>query len=419
MDAIQNEKIPLVTLISLIYAGVDWLEFQYGELLKLKNELGPGEVEILFVANNASQEIINFLRDNLIPYVSAPGRAYSGEWYINSVYRAYNYGVACAKGEYVLLTNSDMSYSSGFLIELLKHRTPNSYLVGKLIESGRLTPAKSAIKKNLGKKLRQFKRKQFYSTVEKVSREGTSPGGLFMPLLTSRMTFLEAGSYPEGNIRKDSLETYTASGHYSVALQGEQLVPGDYAFVKRLEFNGWKHRTLNSAIAYHFQEGEKSEMRTSARSVINSGIRVELLHSQLLASLKKISNSVIVSNSRLTVTDSLKNVHKKGNFIFLANNADLLDTIKTNKLVNVTSCITSDINILKHMAIGLNIHTYLVEELTDENFHGLNRVFEDLLAQELEKSFLPTEPKKIRLILSEALPPYLKRIIRFTRTLKK
>jgi GT2 family glycosyltransferase len=277
----NKEKKPTVTLISLIYAGVDWLEFQYSELLQLKNEFGPGEVEILFIANDASESVINFLNSNLIPYKSAPGRKSQSEWYINSVYRAYNFGVKEAKGEYVLLTNSDMSYAPGFLYSMMQQRSPSKYLVGKLVESGRLKPASLAIKKNLGRKLEKFKRAKFYKFANKISSDSLTPGGLFMPCLIDRNVFLNKGGFPEGNIRASSLQKYIETGISEIATHGEQLVPGDLAFVKALEFNKINHQTIGGAVAYHFQEGEKSESKEDLNIKIKSGIKLNsILSSQ-------------------------------------------------------------------------------------------------------------------------------------------
>jgi glycosyltransferase involved in cell wall biosynthesis len=270
----DQERKPTVTLISLIYAGVDWLEFQYSELLKLKNEFGPGEVEILFIANDASESVTNFLNSNLIPYKSAPGKKSHSEWYINSVYRAYNFGVKEAKGDYVLLTNSDMSYAPGFLYSMMQHRSPSKYLVGKLVESGRLKPANSAIKKNLGKTLEKFKREKFYKFANSIASDSLSPGGLFMPCLINRRVFLDKGGFPEGNIKASSLQKYIETGMSEIATQSEQLVPGDQAFIKALESSKINHQTVDSAVAYHFQEGEKSESKEDLNIKIKSGIKL-------------------------------------------------------------------------------------------------------------------------------------------------
>lgn len=310
----DRERKPAVTLISLIYAGVDWLEFQYSELLQLKNEFGPGEVEILFIANDASESVINFLNSNSIPYKVAPGRKSQSEWYINSVYRAYNFGVKEAKGEYVLLTNSDMSYAPGFLYSMMQQRSPSKYLVGKLVESGRLKPASLAIKRNFGKILEKFKREKFYKFANKIASDSITSGGLYMPCLVDRKVFLYNGGFPEGNIRSASLQEYIETGRSDIATHDEQLIPGDQAFIKALESNKINHHTVNSAVVYHFQEGEKSESKEDLNRKIKSGIKLSsnpslqndrfahryLMQSTLVKNVSPLDSEV--SNPRVEIT---------------------------------------------------------------------------------------------------------------------
>jgi glycosyltransferase involved in cell wall biosynthesis len=388
-------------------------------LLKLQSELGSDEVEILFVANDASVEVLDYLNKNLIPYVSAPGRLNSDEWYINSVYRAYNYGASMARGEYVLLTNSDMAYYHGFLIEMLKHRSPKSYLVGRLIESGRLTPAKSAVRKNLGKKLVKFRRRSFYSIAAKLHSEEKSLGGLFMPLLISRESFLVVGGFPEGNICKSSIETYELSGSYEVALRGQPLVPGDYALVRRLELNGWRHETLNSAIAYHFQEGEKSEIKASRKATINSGVRVDLINSPLLRSCADSWSDQSTASPRLVLTDSLSKVNDDGHYVLVLNDSESFKALKIERLSGVVACITSNTKVVELLALDHNVHTYLIEELTEKNATTVIALINAVISQELKLSFLPNEPESFRSQASAVIPTRLKKYIKALRDVLK
>lgn len=284
---LDEDKQPFVSVVCLIYSGIDWLEFQYAELLRLKKELGFGEVEILFVANDATPEVVQYLKDNLIPFVEHRGKISKDEWYINSVYRAYNYGASMAKGKYVLFVNSDMAYAPGFLYQIVSRAAEKKYLVAKLIESGRLKPAPIAIKKNFGKKISSFRRKKFYRFAKTIASDLDQSGGLFMPCLLSRKVFLELGGYPEGNILKSSEEGYLNSGEYKQAVPGDKLVTGDQAFVNRFVFNGGTQITTNSAIVYHFQEGEKSTFRSSQSIRVPSGVAVA---NDLLVGTKKELN---------------------------------------------------------------------------------------------------------------------------------
>ncbi len=267
-----STKPPIVTLICLIYSGVDWLEFQYSELLRLRNEFPPGLVELLFVTNDASVTVLEFLMKNRIPFIKAPGAKSVDEWYINSVYRAYNYGVKAANGKYVFLTNSDMCYSPGLLARMLTRASSDRIVVGKLIESGRLTPAKSAIKRNLGKSLGKFKRQKFYKLARRYQSETESFGGLFMPCLIEKSRFIDIGGYPEGNISKTTIQDYVDGKPFKLAERLDPQVSGDTAFFLRARDFGLKHVTANDCLTYHFQEGEKSNISTSSRTKIPTGV---------------------------------------------------------------------------------------------------------------------------------------------------
>jgi len=271
---------PFVTIVCLIYRGVDWLEFQYSELLALRKELGPQEVEILFVANDASQEVLDFLSQNNIPHVIAPGKLGADEWYINSVYRGYNFGAEIAKGRYLLFVNSDMAYAPGFLHAMLQESAEDRYVSAKLVESGRLKPAEIAIKKNFGKTLRRFRRKSFYKFAERIQGSEVQEGGLYMPAIVARDRFLGCGGFPEGNISAESISGYILGESFSVAKLGSNLVSGDDAFIRKFRAQGGLHLTTSSAIVYHFQEGEKSSSRISSNNKVPSGIAI--LNDQLI-----------------------------------------------------------------------------------------------------------------------------------------
>ena len=273
-DNAVKEVNPKITLVCLIYAGVDWLEFQYGELLALAKEFSPGQIEILFVTNDATEQVIRFLDENFIPHVNAPGRSSVDEWYINSVYRAYNFGVISAQGDYVFLTNSDMSYTRGFLMNLFKHAEPDKYVVGKLVESGRLASAPGAIEKNFGKKLRRFKRSKFNRFAHKVSEEGEISGGLYMPSIVRRERFLSLGGFPKGNLVPSSLDQYLVEKEPEYAIKGQDCLPGDFVFMQKANLAGIAHITAQDAIAYHFQEGEKSDHSHGRNLEISSGVGI-------------------------------------------------------------------------------------------------------------------------------------------------
>lgn len=275
LDAMQVGLVrkPFVTLVCLIYSGLDWLEFAYGELLLLQREFEHGEVEILFCANDASQEVLDYLKYNGIPHIEF-NNADPKEHYISRVYRAYNFATRAAKSEYCLLVNSDMAYAPGFLTKILLQRDRDSFVVAKLIESGTLKPGPLAIKKNFGKTLQRFRRKAFYKYALRKEEPGVAEGGLFMPLLVSREVFLKLGGFPEGNITPGSLDSYIQGEYFEIAKPGTSCVSGDEALFKKAKLNGIKHLTSLRSIAYHFQEGEKRHTSAKVNAKIRSGFAI-------------------------------------------------------------------------------------------------------------------------------------------------
>jgi glycosyltransferase involved in cell wall biosynthesis len=264
---------PIVTLVCLIYSGIDWLEFAYGELLLLQKEFDEGQVEILFCANDASAEVLVFLRSNNIPFIEF-NNSDPNEHYISRVYRAYNFATSRAKADYCLLVNSDMAYTPGFLTKMLMQKNVKSFVVARLVESGTLKPGPLAMKKNFGKSLRRFRRQAFYKYALQREKVGYKEGGLYMPLLISRTEFLNLGGFPEGNLTPESLREYLGDEEFEVAQPGLPCVSGDYALFEKAKLRGFKHITSLSAIAYHFQEGEKRHASKESNNKVRSGFAV-------------------------------------------------------------------------------------------------------------------------------------------------
>jgi hypothetical protein len=264
-----------ITIVCLIFASTKWLEMQYRELLKIASELPKGEVEILFVANDPTEEVRRFLQENNVPRLFFAGKKHPDEWYINSVYRAYNEGVRQARGQQVLLVNSDMIYCDDFLLNMIRQAANSTFLAARLIERGRLASGQHAIEKELGSNPENFRMAQFKKIVERISEDALLDGGLYMPLLCEKSQFLKIGGFPEGNLRPESLEAYLEGEKPEFALKGDACIPGDAAFFEKARKLGCTHKTVLNAIAYHFQEGELVDSRKNrARDSVPTGIWV-------------------------------------------------------------------------------------------------------------------------------------------------
>ena len=95
--------------------------------------------EFFFVANDATEEVLAYLRQNNIPHYefhNSPEQ--QAEWYVNRVYRAYNYAAAKARGDFLVFINSDMAFSPGWFDNLWKAYSGSNCVASRLVESGKL-----------------------------------------------------------------------------------------------------------------------------------------------------------------------------------------------------------------------------------------------------------------------------------------
>lgn len=243
---------PKYSIACLIYKSVDWLEFVYKQVLKYTD---MKDTEFFFIANDANEEVLKYLSDNHIPHYkfeNTPDQ--KREWYINNVYRAYNYAAKVGKGDFLVLINSDMAFSPGWLEALIAAYDGSNLVSSRLVESGKMGTGKHGIEKNFGRTYSNYKESDFQSYVQSLRKDAVSDGGLFMPLFVNKKHFLKVGGYPEGNIKKGS-DIFRVK----IAKEGDLLVSGDNVLMQRMATIGIKHQTAMNSIVYHFQCGEKDE----------------------------------------------------------------------------------------------------------------------------------------------------------------
>lgn len=378
---IQNNPKPLISFIFLIYSGVDWLEFQLSESLTIFNNLHPNDYEILIIANDANSDVIEFLEENSLDYFKAPGKKDFNEWYINSVYRAYNFGANIAKGEKIIFANSDMAYDNNFLFNLIANSEDDSYSVAKLVESGRLKSGEHAISKNFGKTLSKFKKQKFKKFSRKISKNSLDTGGLFMPSIIKKDIFLGHLGFPEGNILQGNLEKYILNHDFDYAKQGQKSIPGDKAFVLKLERSKITHKTINSSICYHFQEGEKNSSNGLLNKKIRRGVFISNEVEQLLnledsnylsAFIKNIPSKMIqksIDKSRLQITPYI---------------TQFGISLEINDLINNNRC---------YLIQGYQLDEFSQTKL---NYYVIDKHFniDEILPLLVKSTFLPTSSQK-------------------------
>lgn len=225
------EKDAQVALVTLVYRSLRWLDFVMEGVEKARTE---ARYRWLVVANDATPEVLADPRIDIDWRNEDPD-----EFYINRVYRAWNEGVRAATTQAVVMLNSDMYASGGWLDELLavKVAAPRTVPTSLLVESGKVPSGMPEHVHDFGRNPTEFKRAEFAAHAAKLRQERTTePGRLFMPILVDRQEFFDAGGYPEGN---------------------PPGTTGDKDLIRRYAERGFAHVTALGSIVYHVQTGEQ------------------------------------------------------------------------------------------------------------------------------------------------------------------
>lgn len=228
-----------ITVACLIYKSIGYANFVLDSFTK--HTIGAGKnVEFLFVANDPTDKLLKHLQENKIRHLVFRNKD-PNEYYINRVYRAWNYAGFNAPGDIIVFVNSDMAFSDGWLDNLLRSLKEDRIVTSRLVESGKLKSGKYGIEKDFGRTYTQFDDKSFQDYAKEISSNELKEGGLFMPCAIYKDLFIKSGGYPEGNRRESN----------------GKITSGDYIlFYENLARAGIKHYTVFDSIVYHIQEGE-------------------------------------------------------------------------------------------------------------------------------------------------------------------
>ncbi|KLU67604.1 MULTISPECIES: glycosyltransferase [Desulfosporosinus] len=267
---------PKFSIICLIYKSVEWLKFVYEQVFKYTDMT---DKEFFFVANDADSVVLEYLRDNYVPhYVHTNTPEQQEEWYINNVYRAYNFAVNKARGDFVVLINSDMAFTPSWFDNLWQAYNGENCVTARLVESGRLRSGQFGVEKDFGKDYLSYQETEFEQYARDLAEPKLLDGGLFMPLLIRKEHFKRVGGYPEGNIVPGSDFT-----HPIITRPGEPCISGDNVLMSKLSAEGIQHQTAFDSIVYHFQCGELNSPRTAER--VEEKIKVAVCNDLITGSM--------------------------------------------------------------------------------------------------------------------------------------
>jgi hypothetical protein len=216
-----------------------------------------GEADFLFVANDPTDAVVSHLIGKKYPFIVNINERFTEEElflkgygvpeYMNRVYKGYNQGILHAKGERLVLINSDNYFSPDWLENLIKYSDMKKVISSTLVERKheKFGVFPGAIERNFGSNTENFKEDEFIDFTYKIKKTGLKTGGAYMPSLLYKDVAMYAGLYPEGNI---ALKTKEVIKRY-----------GDEEFFDRLKKIGVEHFTAKDSVSYHLKEGERED----------------------------------------------------------------------------------------------------------------------------------------------------------------
>ncbi len=247
-----------VSIICLIYRSARLADWVWESVWRYTPMLQTGEAEFLFVANDPTDALLHHLQKKGYPFVVNRNpnvsdaelfrQGYAKPAYISRVYKGYNQGILQARGERIVLINSDNYFSPDWLENLLKYSTFKNIVCSRLVEPGHPKHAffPTALRANFGRTSDTFRDADFQAYVLKHKQTGLQEGGAYMPCLMWRELAYYVGLYPEGNLAGADFDTVRRYG--------------DEAFYDKLTALGVRHVTALDSIVYHLKEGEKDDV---------------------------------------------------------------------------------------------------------------------------------------------------------------
>lgn len=219
----------MITIVGMIYKSCEYLDFMMKGIRK-------SDVDYLIIANDATVEVLEKLKEDNINHL-VYNDPKPDDYYLNRVYRAWNFAGMHAPGNIIIFINSDMAFAPMWIENLIKNLNTDTIPCSRLVESSKLLSGNYAISMNFGKCPKEFKEKEFLNYAENTKIDIIKPGGLYMPCAFYRQDFINSGGYPEGNVGKES---------------------GDhFFFYSNPVMKNKQHITVFDSIVYHIQEGEK------------------------------------------------------------------------------------------------------------------------------------------------------------------
>jgi len=195
-----------VEVVALIYKSVTYLKYIVNQLNSTFCKADGWDVGVRIVANDATDAVLEALRAIEIPYTIF-NNSNKDEYYMNRVYRCYNYCVTTSNYDNICLINSDNGFSNDWLSNLLKHHDGTNIPCSRLVESGKMGSGMYGVSNNFGKTCEEFEDNfnEWLVWADQHKEDRVLAGGLYMPSIFEKQRFIDSGMYPEGNIYNDGV----------------------------------------------------------------------------------------------------------------------------------------------------------------------------------------------------------------------
>jgi len=263
-----------VSIVSLIYQSARLADWVHESVQQFTPMIARGQAEFFFVANDPTPGLLAHLRERGYQHIVNVNRMYSDEElfaqgygapeYMSRVYRGYNEGIRQAKGDYVVLINSDNAFSPDWLENVLKYCDRSRVIASTLVERDHpvFSVFPGAVHAEFGDSPETFDEAAFLAFATRIRKTGLQAGGAYMPALFHRDIAIESGLYPCGNIAGTRFDDVTKYG--------------DEVFFEVLKSLGVDHYTALDSISYHLKEGERDDCPGEADDGVTPALPAEL-----------------------------------------------------------------------------------------------------------------------------------------------
>lgn len=164
---------------------------------------------------------------------------YPEAYYLERVYRCWNYCVRSSAADYVCLVNSDNAFYGEWKAPLIALLDGKTLPCSKIVEPLLLGENAEVVQILFDKLLldpEHFNWDVWNGIASTVWEKGkVKDGGMYMPSILHRASFLEVGGFPEGNV---------------------DGVSADTILFEKLKELGFRHVTCYESVVFNFLEGE-------------------------------------------------------------------------------------------------------------------------------------------------------------------